>query len=98
MVDLRLQAELRKRGGRVAAAHDGESGRAGDRFGDDARAGREGLQLEGAHGAVPERRARTLDLARVARGACRPDVKAEPTRRHLDAVEDTMLGVGRKAP
>src|SRR5207253_5739280 len=60
VVDVRLQAELRKRGGRVAAAHDRESGRTGDGFGEDARAVRERLQLEGAHGAVPEHRTRTL--------------------------------------
>ena len=69
MVDVRLQAEACKRGGRVAAAHDGESRRAGDGFGNDARAVRERLELEGAHGAVPEHRTRTLDLARIAGGA-----------------------------
>ena len=63
-------------------------GARGDRLGDRARAGRERLELERAHRAVPEHRAGGRDLrARSASAVRRPDVEAHPAVGHVDAVE-----------
>ena len=59
-VDAVGEAELRERGGGVAAADDRGRVRRRDRLGDRARAGRERRELERAHRAVPEHRAGLL--------------------------------------
>src|SRR6476620_5347117 len=51
-VDLVLEAELVQRGDAGSPADHGGPGRGGDRLGDPAGAGGEGLHLEGAHRAV----------------------------------------------
>ena len=88
------QPELRDRGARVAAADHGVAGRVGDRLGHRARAGRERLQLERAHRAVPEDGAgRARSRARSARrssGRCRaPSSRPAPRCRRA-----SRLGVG----
>ena len=60
------EPELRQRGGAVAAARRRWCLRPARRLGDAARAGRERIELERAHRAVPEDRAGAGDLARVA--------------------------------
>src|SRR5580693_3151953 len=65
MVDGVLQAEMGERGGRIAAADDGNARRARDSLGDRARALRKWLVLEGAHRTVPEDGARLRDLGVV---------------------------------
>ena len=68
--------------------------RGGHRLGDGARAGRERLELERAHRAVPEDRPGAGDLLAVGLGGARTDVEAHPAVRHVDAVELAALGVG----
>ena len=80
---------------RVAAADDRRrAGRARHGLGHRARAGRERLELEGAHRAVPEHGAGAGDLLAVGRGGARADVEAHPAVGHVDAVELAALGVG----
>ena len=70
----------------------------GHRLGDRARAGRERLELEGAHRAVPEDGAGAGDLLAVGLGGARTDVEAHPAVGHVDAVELAALGVGVEGP
>jgi hypothetical protein len=70
-----VEAELAHRGGRVAAADDGQPVDGGDRLGHPAGAGGERRQLEDAHRAVPEDRARRRRAAANARPT-RADVEA----------------------
>ena len=91
-VHLLSEAELVQRGDRVAAADHGRPGRRGDRLGDGAGAGGEGLQLEGAHRPVPEHGAGGGDRLGVGGGGARADVEPHPAVRHLDPVALAPLG------
>ena len=88
-----------QRRGAVAAADDRRARRRRDRLGDRARAGRERLELERAHRAVPEDacRRRAITLARSAAAVRGADVEAHPAVGDVDAVELAALGVGREA-
>ena len=61
-------------------------------------AGGEGLELEGAHRAVPEHRSGRGDRLRVGGGGARADVEAHPAVGHLDPVALAALGLGVEAP
>ena len=73
--------ELLQRGDRVAAADHGRARRRGDRLGDGAGAGRERLQLEGAHRPVPEHGAGGGDRLGVGGGACAGRCRGPSSRR-----------------
>ena len=94
MGDASFKPELGQRGGAVAAANDARSGACGDGLGDGARAGRERLDLEGAHRPVPEDAAGGRDQLAVGGRTLRPDVEPHPTLGHVDPVELADLGLG----
>src|SRR5437763_3709810 len=75
MVDAIGEPELADRSGAVAATHHGETATVGDRAGDRSGAGREGLELEDAHWAVPEHGRRAGDGVRVVTRGLGPDVQ-----------------------
>ena len=88
------EPELGQRRRGVAAADDrGRLGR-GHRLGDGPGPGRERLELERAHRAVPEHGAGGRDRRAVALRGARADVEAHPAVGHVDAVERLDLGVG----
>ena len=98
VVDPVGEPELRERRGGVAAADDRRRRASPATASATARVpGRERLELERAHRAVPEHRARAARSprrsARAVRGA---DVEAHPAVGHVDAVELAALGVGRE--
>src|ERR1700689_2122815 len=91
-----LQPELRERRRGVAATDDGQTGGPGDGLRHGERAGGEGLELEGTHGAVPEDGAGLRDHFGVARGGGGSDVKAHPAVGHFHPVELPGRGLSRE--
>ena len=79
-VDAIGQPELRERGGGVAAADHGRPGCPGHGLGHGAGAGGKRLELEGAHRAVPEHRARPRRWQRRRRPPCAGRCRAPSSR------------------
>src|SRR4051794_7624371 len=97
-VDGTREPEALQRRDGVTAAHDGVPGSRRHRLGDRAGPAREGLELEGPHGAVPEDGSRAGDPLVEVGDRVAADVEAHPALRHVDTVQESHLCVRVELP
>src|SRR3954452_13499294 len=90
-VDRVSEAELMKRCHRIATPDDRVARSGCDRLGHGPRSTGEGLELEGAHGTIPEDRARPRNPLREIGDRVGADIEPHPSLRYVDSVEQPGL-------